>query len=171
MTTRRCSNCGRELPLDEFYRQARCKDEHRRECKRCMIERQMRHRKDDPQYQVKHRTGKRLKDMTPDEQRERNRQYQRQYRETHRDRVRQNARESMARARAGEPKRKSGPAKGAEPKPVKPSTFPLGMRKPVKAERACLRCEHYPCFDGIENFMTDFASEGCHGYKQKGQAI
>ena len=172
MTTKQCTKCGRELPLDEFYRQTGYKDGHRRECKHCTIEQQMRHRKDDPDYQVTHHTGKRPKDMTPEEQREYNRQYHRRYRETHRDRVRQISRESIARARAGEPKRKRGPVKGAEPKPMpKPSTFSLGRKKPVKTERACLRCIHYPCFDGIENFVTDFATEGCHGYKQKGQAI
>ena len=172
MQTKQCKKCGREQPLEEYYTNPNGLYGRRSWCKHCTIEQQMRHRKDDPDYQVTHHTGKRPKDMTPEEQREYNRQYHRRYREQHRDRVRQISRESIARARAGEPKRKRGPVKGAEPKPMpKPPMNPLGRKKPVKAERACLRCIHYPCFDGIENFMTDFASEGCHGYKQKGQAI
>jgi len=52
MSTRRCKACGRDLPITDFYRD-RTKDGHRKICKFCHIERQMR-RKKGPGYEVKH---------------------------------------------------------------------------------------------------------------------
>ena len=99
-------------------------------------------------------------------------EYQRKYRAANREKVREYSRESIARARAGEPKRKSGPKE--ESKFVKqdfslkrPSTFPLGKKKPAHAERMCKQCANYPCCAGIENLETDFAREGCHAYHKR----
>ena len=35
MTTKKCTKCGRELPLDEFYSSKRAKDGLKSECKEC----------------------------------------------------------------------------------------------------------------------------------------
>lgn len=42
--------------------------------------------------------------------------------------------------------------------------------KPVKQERLCETCRNWPCFDGIENLETDFAREGCHAFRKRGEA-
>ena len=34
-------------------------------------------------------------------------------------------------------------------------------------ERTCKECAKYPCFDGIENKICDFAKYGCVNYKDK----
>lgn len=31
----------------------------------------------------------------------------------------------------------------------------------------CLMCEKYPCFRGIDNMSSNFAEEGCTGFKLK----
>lgn len=33
-------------------------------------------------------------------------------------------------------------------------------------ERSCLTCGCYPCFEGIENCVCDFAKYGCNLWKQ-----
>lgn len=101
------------------------------------------------------------------------REYLRKYRAANRAKVRQWSRESNARRRAGEPKRKSGPKKGAEythqdfiEQPV--TVTPVAVKpKPVIKERLCEQCCNYPCFDGIENLESDFANEGCHAFRKR----
>lgn len=41
--------------------------------------------------------------------------------------------------------------------------------KPVKhaAVKLCTVCKDYPCFKGMENLSTDFASEGCRRFKSR----
>ena len=34
-------------------------------------------------------------------------------------------------------------------------------------ERSCRICGHYPCFDGIENAVCDYARYGCILYSKK----
>lgn len=141
-----CAECGRELPESEFLDSM----------------------------------GRRVGSGRCRECREKHRDYQREYREANREKVRALCRESMRRRRAGEPKRRPGPPKmeeSAQSEPVyqsrlatRPSTFPLGKKRPVKAERSCEKCVNWPCFDGIENLESDFASEGCHAYRKRGEA-
>lgn len=38
LTTKRCSHCGRELPITEFYTSKTCKDGHVGQCKKCVYE-------------------------------------------------------------------------------------------------------------------------------------
>lgn len=40
METKVCSKCGRELPLNEFYKNKGMKDGHKNECKECFKQRQ-----------------------------------------------------------------------------------------------------------------------------------
>lgn len=116
--------------------------------------------------------------LSPEEReahrKEYHREYLRKYRAANRAKVRELSRESNRRRRAGEEKRKSGPPKGSEftkqdfsapiVEPHKPKP------KPVKLERLCEKCRNWPCFDGIENLESDFASEGCHAFRQRGEA-
>lgn len=39
---RRCRNCGKELPLEDFYQHESSPDGYRAVCKHCYIERQQR---------------------------------------------------------------------------------------------------------------------------------
>lgn len=198
--TKICRECGRELPIGDFYVNNMSKDGHRNICKHCYIERKMQKRTNDPDHHVKHRTemheatkvctecglelpesefidsmGRRAGSGRCRACREKNREYQRKYREANRDRLNQYSRESNRRRRAGEEKRKPGPRNGVvftkqAFTPPRPSSNPSGKRKPVKAERSCRKCKNWPCFEGIENFETDFASEGCHGWFPRGEA-
>lgn len=38
-------------------------------------------------------------------------------------------------------------------------------------ERSCKECGKYPCFDGIENTISDFASYGCVYYGNKSKIV
>lgn len=33
-------------------------------------------------------------------------------------------------------------------------------------ERTCKKCAKYPCFRGMENFVSDMAKYGCRDYKE-----
>ena len=54
-------------------------------------------------------------------------------------------------------------------KPVKKvaSVQPFVKELPQKqSKKLCeISCKNYPCFEGIDNLSTDFAKEGCAGYK------
>ena len=155
---KRCRNCGRELPIEDFYPNAGSPDGLRNVCKECYIERQQR-KKCGEEHVTKHRPKK---ELTPEE-RERLRLYHQAYREAHREKCNEASRKSNQRRRAGEEKLPPGPEPGTV-------FFPLGKRKPAHADRTCRHCKNYPCFAGIENFETDFAKEGCHGWFPRGEA-
>lgn len=159
---RRCRNCGKELPLEDFYQHESSPDGYRAVCKHCYIERQQR-KKCGEDHVTKHRPKKVL---TPEE-REQQRLYYQAYREAHRDKCREASRKSNARRRNGEPRRIPGPEPGTVFSPL----TPLGTRKPVHADRTCQHCMNYPCFQGIENLETDFAAEGCHGWHPRSEAV
>lgn len=178
--TKICRECGRELPIGDFYVNDMSKDGHRNICKHCYIERKMQKRTNDPDHQVKHRTEMHeMKACT----------------ECGREFPESEFTDSMGR-RVGtgrcrecrEKKRKPrvGNGKGARHEyharryaenkdaiKVRNIERQLGrsvseppklMPKPVKAERLCEKCPNWPCFAGIENLETDFAREGCHGF-------
>lgn len=156
--TKVCTKCGRELPIEDFYQQNDVAGGRENECKHCYIERQQR-RKFGEDYQVKHHTS--LKGMTQEERKEHKREYMAQYREANREKMRENVRRCAQRKRHGDPdapKLKTGPKKGTAIQHQDFERFP---------ERHCDKCEFYPCFDGIENLESDFASWGCHGWKEK----
>lgn len=143
-----CTECGKEFPLSEFLDSLGRRIGSGR-CSECRA----RSRANMREYQ---------------------REYQREYRAANRDKVREFSRESNRRRRGGEEKRKSGPKEGSEFvkqdfEPPRPSTFPLGKKKPAKVERTCEKCVNWPCFVGIENLETDFAKEGCHGWFPRGE--
>ena len=179
--TKVCRNCHRELPLEDFHVNKQGKDGRRNVCKHCYIEQNIRKRSGDPDHEVNHRTelhpvtqtctecgrelpeeefldsiGRRIGSGRCKECREKHSEYHRKYRKEHRDKVRENSRRSIARARAGLPKLKPGPPKG--------SVF---ARPVVKGERLCEKCVNWPCFRGIENLESDFAREGCNGWKNR----
>lgn len=185
-----CRNCGRELPLTDFYTQVTAKDGHRNVCKHCYIERKLQLRSKNPYHKVKHRTemhemktctecGRTLPeteftDSTGSrcrECREKNREYQRRYREANREKVRAYSRDSNRRRRGGEEKRKSGPPKGCKFTKQDFTERPVPTKEPVKAGRLCQQCINWPCFAGIENLETDFAREGCHGWFPRSEVV
>ena len=150
--TKVCRICKRELPLEDFHVNKQGKDGHRNVCKHCYVERNMKKRTGDPNHKTKHRT-----ELSPEKKKELHAQYMREYRATHKDKVKKTVRESRARRRAGLPKRKPGPPIG--------STF-VKMVKP-KQDRLCEKCANWPCFRGIESLESDFAREGCNGWKNR----
>lgn len=156
-----CAQCGLELPLDDYYRYPAAKDGHRNICKHCYINRQQQ-KKFGEGYQAKHRTT--LHKKNDDERKKYMNEYMRKYREANTAKVREICRKSIARKRAGEAKRKPGPPKGTKFKKQPVVEAPV-----IKGPRLCLQCVNYPCFDGIENLESDFAREGCHGFKKKEQ--
>ena len=143
-----CPWCGRFLPVTYFP--LKNKTTRYRVCRDC--------------YKVGHSCKRpepkptSRKVMTPEEKAQHKREYQRKYRAEHREKVRKITRESLARKRAGEPKRKSGPPKG---------TSFVKIETPVpKHERMCeTSCKNWPCFKGIETLESDFARYGCHGFR------
>lgn len=166
--TKVCIKCGCELPLEDYYVEKSAADGHKNECKHCYVERQQR-KKFGKDHTTKHHT--KLHKKTADERRLYQAEYMRRYREEHREKVREVCRRSIARIRAGEPKRKPGPPKGTKyhkqhnmPSRV---SFVVEETPAVKLPRLCLQCVNYPCFEGIDNLESDFAREGCHGWKRK----
>lgn len=143
--TKVCSKCGRELPLTDFYRN---KKGYRTECKHCVIERNMKALKGED-HQVKHHTEmheqpKQRKTRVANGQSKRS-EYTHQYYLDHKEEIK-------AKNRADYLKRMELKSNAA---------------KPAKAERLCLKCENWPCFDGIENLESDFAKEGCNSFSPR----
>lgn len=184
--TKVCKKCGGVFPLSGFYENPNGKDGYRNICKHCYIEHNL-FRKAGKEYTVKHRAK-----LTQEEKRQRYNEYMRKYRDANREKVREISRRSVARRRSAEEEKKKkrlpngqGPrheyharqwrerkdelkrrnierqiGRKIEDKPVKP--------QPVTDEpRLCLQCKNWPCFDGIEMLESDFAREGCHGFKQR----
>ena len=156
--TKVCRTCGQELPLTEYYPQPGGVMGCKAECKRCYIERQQR-KKYGQSHQVKHRPPDHQK-TTREEQLERKREYMRQYHAANKAKMQEAARRCAERRRADPdaPKLKTGPKKGTAIQHQDFQHYP---------DRHCAKCEFYPCFDGIENLESDFASCGCHGWKEK----
>lgn len=147
-----CRNCHRELPIEDFYVNALSKDGHRNVCKHCYIERKMQKRKDNPNYNTKHRTEMHeRKPRVGNGKGARHEYHARRYAEN-KDAIKVRNIERQLGRSISEP---------SKPKP-KP--------KPVKHERLCEKCPNWPCFDGIENLETDFARLGCHGFPKQGEA-
>ena len=153
----KCCYCHRDLPIEAFplkYGHVRYKS-----CRECYAlghsclrpEPKPKRPKLSPEEKKAHRKAYML-------------EYQRKYRAANREKVREFSRDSIRRRRAGEEKRKSGPPKGCKFTKQGFTESPVSMKKPVKAERLCLKCPNWPCFAGIENLETDFAREGCHGF-------
>jgi hypothetical protein len=118
----------------------------------------MKRKKADPNYQVTHRVE--VHEQKPRKTRVANgtskrREYTHKYYEEHKEALK-------AKNHADYIKRKTN---------ITVKERPIGTKKPIKADRSCRHCVNYPCFEGIETLVTDFAREGCRGYKMKGQAI
>ena len=153
--TKVCRSCHRELPIGDFYVNDLSKDGHRNVCKHCYIERKMQKRTNDPDHQVKHRTE--MHEQKPRKPRARNGQGSRH--EYHAKRYQEKKLELKVRNIERQLGRSIDEMPKPKPKPV------------VKAERLCEKCRNYPCFDGIEKLETDFAKEGCHAFRQRGEAV
>lgn len=52
-------------------------------------------------------------------------------------------------------------------KTVSTSSTVKPIQKKVLAKLCETSCKHYPCFEGIQNLSTDFAAEGCNGFKPR----
>jgi hypothetical protein len=146
--TKVCRNCHRELPLEDFYAQKGNRDGHRNVCKHCYVERAMQTRLNDPDHKVRHRERGRTP-RRANGQGDRHEYHAKRYAEN-RDAIKvRNIERQLGRPINEMPK----------PKP-----------KPVKVRMCENECANWPCFDGIENLETDFAREGCHAFRQRGEA-
>ena len=149
-----CKFCHRTLPDSSFglrYGHVRYKI-----CRQCMAVGHSCIAKPRPEPRKK---------MTDEERRAHRAEYFRQYRETHREQMRQSSRQSINRRRAGLPPLKPGRKTGV---PVKAAAVPAiqpPKPKPLPVVKGCLRCQWYPCFDGIDNLESDF-SITCKSYRQ-----
>ena len=154
MKTRQCTKCGRVLPLEDFYANTRGLNGKTSRCKHCIVEQQMRRRKNDPEWQVRHsdevHEKKQRKRRVANGKGDRA-EYMHKHYEANKERLK-------AKNRADYIRRTTD---------ITVKQSPIGKQKPLKAERACLKCANYPCFQGIESFKTDFAACGCHGYKER----
>jgi hypothetical protein len=159
----KCCYCHRDLPIEAFplkYGRVRYKS-----CRECYAlghsclrpEPKPKRPKLSPEEKKAHRKAYML-------------EYQRKYRAANREKVREFSRDSNRRRRGGEEKRKSGPQKGCKFTKQDFTERPVPTKEPVKAGRLCQQCINWPCFAGIENLETDFAKEGCHAFRQRGEA-
>lgn len=185
--TKVCRKCGRELSINDFYLNKGTKDGHRNVCKRCYTEYNL-FKRAGKVYKVKHR-----KPLSTDEKREKRNEYMRKYRDANREKVREISRRSVARRRAADEEKKKkkrlpngqGPRHEYHAKQWRERKDELKLRnierqmghkiddKPVKPQpvtdepRLCHQCKNWPCFDGIEMLESDFAREGCHGFRKR----
>jgi len=152
--TKVCRNCHRELPLDDFYVNGNTR---RNVCKHCYIERKMQKRKDNPNYNTKHHTEiHERKPRVGNGNGPRHEYHAKRYAEN-KDAIKvRNIERQLGRSIEDV---------------QRPSTFPLGKKKPVKAGRKCQQCANWPCFEGIENLESDFAKEGCHGWLPRAEVV
>lgn len=159
---KRCRNCGRELPLDNFYQHESSPDGYRCVCKHCYIERQQR-KKCGEDHITKHRIKR--TDITPEE-RERRRLYAQVYREQHRNKCNEASRKSNQRRRAGEPKLVPGPEKGSNYIIYQPETSRHYKKRVKDKPRLCDSCAKCPCIVGFENLET-LGRGKCLDYKPR----
>lgn len=104
--TKRCTTCGRDLPLGAFYRDRRNRDGLYSECKTCTRKRRERDRPRIRQTEAARREANRERErarVTAWQQanRERTREHQRRYREANRERIRERDRARYRRKRQG----------------------------------------------------------------------
>lgn len=186
-TTKECRRCHKVLPITDFYIHNLARDGHRNICKHCYVEQNL-FRKAGKEYTVKHHAK-----LTQEEKRQRHNEYMRKYRDANREKVREISRRSVARRRAADEEKKKkkrlpngqGPRHEYHARQWRERKDELKLRnierqmghkiedKPVKPQpvtdepRLCLQCKNWPCFDGIEMLESDFAREGCHGFRKR----
>lgn len=148
--TKVCRKCGLELAISDFYVCASNKDGYRNYCKHCMIDQNMKRRKDDPDHQVKHHT---VLHEAPKKKRVANgkgkcSEYAHRY-------YQENKAMIKAKNRADYIKRKV--AVEVKKRPEEKQVVTLNCKD---------HCANWPCFTGIENIESNLAVT-CHGFKRK----
>lgn len=155
METRVCKKCGCELPVEDFYWQDTKKAKRRLTCRFCDIERIMRNKKRDPDYQVKHQAKPvyaKRKPRVANGKGDR-REYSRKYYQEHKA-------ELTAKNHADYIQRKLSIV--VERKPIHTQVPEIVANCPTCKDN----CANYPCFTGIDNMSCNLAMT-CHGFKPK----
>jgi len=190
--TKVCRKCGRELSINDFYLNKGNKDGHRNVCKHCYTEHNL-FKRAGKVYKVKRRNPL----STDEKREKRNeymRKYRDANRDKVREISRRSIAKRRAAAEEEKAKKKrlpngQGPRHEYHARQWRERKDELKLRtierqlghkiedgeKPIKAApqpvikqpRLCLQCKNWPCFDGIEMLESDFAREGCHGFRKR----